>query len=165
MKPENILIDENFHWKISDFGSAKIIDVEEVEAELSKVSFDFNESTSDFDINPSFDLESLDDRYSQSTKNRENTFIGTPLYVSPEMLAHNIAWYASDLWGLGWIIYQWLTGNPPFQGQSEAVVFDQILEWKINFPSDMKEDCKDLILKLLQRDPRDRLGAGEKNSK
>jgi len=34
-----------------------------------------------------------------------NTFAGTPLYVSPEMLNDNIACYGSDLWALGCIIY------------------------------------------------------------
>jgi 3-phosphoinositide dependent protein kinase-1 len=34
-----------------------------------------------------------------------NTFAGTPLYVSPEMLNDNIATYGSDLWALGCIIY------------------------------------------------------------
>lgn len=43
-----------------------------------------------------------------------NTFAGTPLYVSPEMLNDNIACYGSDLWALGCILYQCLTGKTPF---------------------------------------------------
>lgn len=49
-----------------------------------------------------------------------NTFAGTPLYVSPEMLNDNIATYGSDLWALGCIIYQCLVGKPPFQGAEEV---------------------------------------------
>ena len=62
MKPENILIDGNFHWKISDFGAAKIIDPKKVDEELRNVSFDFDETASEIDQDPSFELDSLDSR-------------------------------------------------------------------------------------------------------
>ena len=81
------------------------------------------------------------------------------------MLAHNIAWFGSDLWGLGWIIYQCLTGVPPFRGENEAGVFEAIFEGKLFFPPDMDENAMDLIQKLLVIDPRKRLGAGSKKEK
>jgi serine/threonine protein kinase len=62
MKPENILVDGNFHCKISDFGAAKIIDPRKVKEELKNVSFDFDEAASEIDLDPSFDLDSLDGR-------------------------------------------------------------------------------------------------------
>jgi serine/threonine protein kinase len=40
-----------------------------------------------------------------SPKEARGTFVGTPLYVSPEMLEDNVALPASDLWALGCIIY------------------------------------------------------------
>jgi len=127
MKPENILIDGNFHCKISDFGAAKVIDPVKVNSDLDNVSFQFDEDPSgEIDHSPSFEMESesMEDR----SQNRGCTFVGTPLYVSPEMLAHNIACFGSDLWGLGCIIYQCLTGRPPFVGSTQNQVFDQILE-------------------------------------
>lgn len=128
LKPENILIDADFHCKVTDFGAAKIIDPAKVEEELRNVKFEFDETSSEIDQEPSFEFDSIDERYGGGPPGRGNTFVGTPLYVSPEMLAHNIACFGSDLWGLGCIIYQCLTGVPPFRGESEAAVFDKILE-------------------------------------
>ena len=159
LKPENILIDHQFHWKVSDFGTAKIIDPEKVAKELENVSFEFNDTSEEIEQEPDFD-EFPDFTSSDSYSRRSNTFIGTPLYVSPEMLTHNIAWFGSDLWGLGCIIYHCLWGAPPFIGQCENQVFDKILECKVDFPPDIDIVSQDLILRLLQLDPRDRLGAG-----
>ncbi len=47
------------------------------------------------------------------------TFVGTPLYVAPEMLAFSLSGPFTDLWALGCIIYQCLTGRPPFNTKSE----------------------------------------------
>jgi serine/threonine protein kinase len=44
------------------------------------------------------------------------TFVGTPLYVSPEMLQHNLSGFYTDLWSLGCIIFEMHLGYPPFQG-------------------------------------------------
>jgi serine/threonine protein kinase len=45
---------------------------------------------------------------------REGTFVGTPLYVAPEMLEFNQAGIFTDLWALGCIIYELLVGKSPF---------------------------------------------------
>ena len=42
------------------------------------------------------------------------TFVGTPYYVAPEMLESNASGPATDLWALGCIVYQMLTGEVPF---------------------------------------------------
>jgi serine/threonine protein kinase len=44
------------------------------------------------------------------------SFVGTPLYVSPEMLEDNLALPASDLWALGVIVFSMHTGKMPFDG-------------------------------------------------
>lgn len=165
LKPENILIDATFHCRVTDFGAAKIIDPKVVAEELKDKKFEFNDDDEELDQSPSFELENYDDRYgSDRALEKRNTFVGTPLYVSPEMLAHNIACFGSDLWALGCIIYQCLTGLPPFRGPSEAIVFDRILECKLDFPPDMDIEAQDFILKLMEKDPRDRLGAGDEKA-
>lgn len=44
------------------------------------------------------------------------SFVGTPLYVSPEMLEDNLALPASDLWALGVMVFSMHTGKLPFDG-------------------------------------------------
>lgn len=164
MKPDNILIDGTFHCKVSDFGAAKQIDPAAVAEELKNVSFWFDDNSTEIEQSPSFELDSMEDRYGSENKGNRNTFVGTPLYVSPEMLAHNIACFGSDLWGLGCIIYQCLTGMPPFRAPTEAAVFDKIFECKLEFPPKMDPKAQDLIIKLMELDPHKRLGAGEVGS-
>ncbi len=43
------------------------------------------------------------------------TFVGTPLYVAPEMLESNLSGPFTDIWALGCILYQCLTGDVPFR--------------------------------------------------
>jgi serine/threonine protein kinase len=57
---------------------------------------------------------------------RENTQIGSPLYISPEMLKYQIACFGSDLWALGCIIYECIVGHPPFTGKNKFEIEDKI---------------------------------------
>ena len=158
LKPQNILIDKNQEWIISDFGAAKVINYEEVEKDLKQLKLETdlsNETFSDFEM--SFRTNTEEDNMLQ----KQHTFVGTPLYVSPEMLQHNIALFSSDLWALGCIIYEWLLGVPPFNGKTQYEVFAKILDCSLEIPSDLDQDAEDLILKLLDIDPFSRIGAGE----
>ena len=51
------------------------------------------------------------------------TFVGTPLYVAPEMLNQNMSGPFTDLWAMGCIIFYCLTGAPPFNGSNSGHVF------------------------------------------
>lgn len=86
------------------------------------------------------------------------TFVGTPLYVAPEMLEFNLAGTFTDLWALGCIIYEMLVGKSPFFSKKSNEVFKKILERDIYFPPDMDKDARDLIDKLLKVNAYERLG-------
>lgn len=90
------------------------------------------------------------------------TFVGTPLYASPEMLSCSISGPYTDLWALGVIVYQILVGEVPWKGGQEFVIFQQILDKKIEYPNSMPIEAVDLIDNLLSMNPYERLGAGEK---
>lgn len=130
LKPENILFDENMHTLIADFGSAKIITE-------GSVSHD-----TEFNMH----------------RKRTNSFVGTAQYVSPEILTGQYTTKSVDLWALGCIIYQMISGLPPFRAGTEYLIFQKILKLDLTFPDGFDETAKDLVEKLLQIDPTQRLG-------
>jgi 3-phosphoinositide dependent protein kinase-1 len=89
---------------------------------------------------------------------RRGTFVGTVNFIAPEMIQEQHSSCASDLWALGCIIFKMVTGKVPFPGMSEAQVFPAILSRKVEWPNDIDPCAKDLIDKLLQVIPYDRLG-------
>lgn len=92
--------------------------------------------------------------------------MGTPLYVSPEMLHDTKSLPASDLWALGCIIYRMHVGKVPFEDKSETATFEKILNRELIFPADanLSDTTKDVIDKLLQVNPIKRIGAGRPGS-
>ena len=83
-------------------------------------------------------------------KLREGTFVGTPLYVAPEMLESNFAGKFTDLWAFGCIIYQFHVGETPFAAKRQDLVFMNIKERRLNFPKYLDNDTQDLIDQLLE---------------
>jgi 3-phosphoinositide dependent protein kinase-1 len=95
---------------------------------------------------------------------RAETFVGTPQYFSPELLEHNQTSKSSDLWALGCIIYQMIAGRFAFSGQSHFLTWQKIKQLDYSFPEGFDPEAKDLIQKLIVRDPMQRLGAGPPGS-
>lgn len=60
---------------------------------------------------------------SEQRQGGRKSFVGTALYISPEMLQENKFYPASDLWALGCIIYQMRVGVTPFMGSVDYEVF------------------------------------------
>jgi serine/threonine protein kinase len=89
---------------------------------------------------------------------RKDTFVGTPLYVSPEMLQENVSLPAGDLWALGCIIFRMHTGRTPFAGISESQLFDNILTRTFTIQRDDKlctvdvqDELDDVTFDLIDR--------------
>ena len=80
------------------------------------------------------------------------------------MLDSNMSGPFTDLWALGCIIFQCLTGDVPFKATYDYQVFQMITERRLVFPKYLPVDAVDLIDKLMQLNPALRLGAGEPGS-
>ncbi len=87
-------------------------------------------------------------------------FVGTAEYVSPEVLDDEEATAESDLWALGCIVYQMLSGSPPFSAESEYLIFKRIEEASFSFDDGFPELARSFVSALLVLRPDERLGAG-----
>jgi 3-phosphoinositide dependent protein kinase-1 len=135
LKPENVLLDDQMHVKITDFGTAKLLDIKKPNG-TGAVSGD-----------------PLDG----AETDRAQSFVGTAEYVSPELLTEKNACKASDLWAFGCIIYQLLAGRPPFKAANEYQTFQKIVGLEYTFPEGFPSVARDLVERLLVLDPVKRL--------
>mmetsp|Transcript_9201 Transcript_9201/g.18089 ORF Transcript_9201/g.18089 Transcript_9201/m.18089 type:complete len:795 (-) Transcript_9201:181-2565(-) len=165
VKPDNILITESRHIKLTDFGTVK--DEREQNTRQTPV-----QASSESGRTPGA---------------RRGTFCGTAEYVSPEVLQDQDPSVAADLWAIGCMVYQMLIGRPPFRGGSEYFTFQLIMnhgnrdellafpniEYDMESPNTLSassgpaplakaelEDAQTLVNALLQPNPLVRLGAG-----
>ncbi len=140
LKPENVLLDDQMHVKITDFGTAKMLDISN-RTGVSSIGIGSPDPGSPMD----------------GENSRANSFVGTAEYVSPELLTDKNACKASDLWAFGCIIYQLLAGRPPFKASNEYLTFQKIVALDYEFPKGFPEVAKDLVERLLVLEPSRRL--------
>jgi len=176
LKPENILLNERMHILITDFGSAKQIETradrqqrrrrrtgDNREEDSPERSSSDEENSGKINKDKSIGCKRLPDQFDDDEdtppKPKRQSFVGTPQYVSPEILTACGSSRASDLWALGCIIFQMMTGQPPFQSSSEYLIFKKIQKLDYTFQEGFNEEAKDLIRRLLVIEPRERLGA------
>lgn len=169
LKPENILFDEKMHTLIADFGSSKILTqpgaaTATVTAAANSTSAagatsNHSKTSSTTAAAAAAAAAAADDADFQAHRKRKNSFVGTAQYVSPEILNGQTTTKAADLWALGCIIYQMISGLPPFRAGTDYLIFQKILKLDLQFPDGFDSGAADLVAKLLQIDPLDRLGA------
>ncbi|KAI7857338.1 kinase-like domain-containing protein [Circinella umbellata] len=99
-----------------------------------------------------------------SLDGKTNTICGTAEYMAPEVLAGLQYDYSVDWWSLGILIYDMLTGSPPFKGSNRQKTIDAIMSKKPTMPYYFTNEAKSLLSGLLRKNPHVRLGAQNKGS-
>jgi len=158
LKPDNILVDAKGHLLLTDFGLSSIGVLEEIHepAPLSPRSPRGRRrsaaSAQEANLDP-------------SPAPVVSHMVGTPDYLAPEILLGTGHGPEVDWWALGIMLFEFLTGIPPFNGDTVQEIFDKILLHEIPWEKgDLEEgfgidkDSKNLIEGLLERDPKQRLG-------
>jgi serine/threonine protein kinase/tetratricopeptide (TPR) repeat protein len=129
LKPQNLFITEDGRLKILDFGLAKLSasDVAEMRASLA------------------------------ATATAAGTVVGTLYYIAPEQLRSEPADARSDVFAVGAILFEMLTGRRAFDGRTQADVMTAILRDRpMTEDAGVKPDVHALVRRCLEKDPADR---------
>lgn len=143
LKPQNILLTDPYTIKITDFGLAR------------NTSSNPNSHTTYSKHNHIARNISEQDLFS--------TFCGSPIYMSPELLNRESYSSKSDLWSVGVILYELITGNPPFLAKNIQTLVQKVNNEPIDISklyqtyTHISHDCLDLLSKLLNTDKNNRL--------
>ncbi|XP_038604357.1 serine/threonine-protein kinase PLK4 [Tachyglossus aculeatus] len=86
------------------------------------------------------------------------TLCGTPNYISPEVATRSAHGPAADVWALGCLLYTLLVGRPPFDTDSVRATLGRVVLADYRLPAALSAEARDLIGRLLRRDPAARPG-------
>ncbi|CAG9940700.1 unnamed protein product [Clonostachys rosea f. rosea IK726] len=134
LKPENFLVDSTGHVKLTDFGLAAGVlapsKIESMRIKLEKAS----ETAVPF--GKPMDQRTVAERRESYRNMRENdvnyakSIVGSPDYMAPEVLRGEEYDYTVDYWSLGCMLFEALTGFPPFAGASPDETWRNLKHWK-----------------------------------
>ena len=89
---------------------------------------------------------------------------GTQYYIAPEVSKGSYD-EKCDMWSIGVILYFTVSGRPPFWGDNKQEIFENLKKGSYSFDaeywSDKSDDVKDLITRLLEKDPKKRFSASQ----
>ncbi|KAF0290500.1 Aurora kinase A [Amphibalanus amphitrite] len=92
---------------------------------------------------------------------RRGTLCGTLDYLPPEMIEGHEHDEKVDIWSLGILCYEFLVSRPPFEAETNQETYQRISRVDLAFPSHVSEPAKDLVRRLLRKDPAKRLSLDE----
>ena len=88
---------------------------------------------------------------------KRTTVCGTPVYLAPEIISGRGHDEKVDIWCIGVLMFELITGFAPFQGNDVQTVKYNISRLKITWPKGMDRDAADLISKILKYNPYERI--------
>ncbi|XP_071715479.1 protein kinase PINOID-like [Rutidosis leptorrhynchoides] len=185
LKPENVLVRSDGHIMLTDFDLSLCSDaIPAVQSQSFSSSPDQPSSSSCYSPSvprhPSNPFSCLPSQLFRSKKvnsfsaanrlfvaepvtARSCSFVGTHEYVAPEVASGHSHGNSVDWWALGIFIYEMIYGCTPFAGVSNEATLRNIVKKPLNFPtvsvSSRETQARDLISKLLDKDPESRLGS------
>ncbi|KAH8488913.1 hypothetical protein H0E87_024515 [Populus deltoides] len=114
------------------------------------------------DLTPQLKIGDFGFARSLASSDLADTLCGSPLYMAPEIIQNKKYDAKADLWSVGAILFQLVTGKPPFDGNSQYQLFQNILtSTELRFPQgaleELHPDCVDLCRGLLRQNPVERL--------
>ena len=93
-------------------------------------------------------------RVLSDTRSKAKTVVGTPYYLSPEIIQSKPYSFKSDIWSLGVLLYEMCALHPPFNAQSLHQLARKIIVGKYpEIPSHFSQDVKFVLQALLNTDP------------
>jgi len=96
----------------------------------------------------------------QTGASKEGITVGTSPYMSPEQIQGGTVDHRTDVWSLGVVLYQMLTGSIPFKGDHESAVFYSVIHVDpptvSNHRETMPDELNRIVLKALTKNPDER---------